>query len=87
MDKLTKIGDITKQFNITGRTLRYYEEIGLLSSQRKNDNKYRYYDRVAIQRLKQIITLRKLQIPIKDIKEIFEKRDMSTLLGKLRQRL
>lgn len=84
MDKLYKIGVITQLFGVTGRTLRYYEEIGILESQRKDDSSYRYYNETSIQRLKQIITLRKLQLPVKDIQEIFEKQDITILLSKLR---
>lgn len=86
MNELYKIGDITQQFDITGRTLRYYEEIGILESQRKDDSSYRYYNEKSIQRLKQIITLRKLQLPIKDIQEIFNQKDISVLLSKLRKK-
>jgi len=50
----------------------YYEEVGLLSSHRINDYAYRAYDDAAIKQLQQIIILRKLQIPIKQIKTILE---------------
>jgi DNA-binding transcriptional MerR regulator len=48
----------------------YYEEIGLIKSSRKDDYAYRVYDEEAIKRLQQIIILRKLQIPMKQIKDI-----------------
>lgn len=86
MNELYKIGDITQLFGVTGRTLRYYEEIGILESQRKDDSNYRYYNETSIQRLKQIITLRKLQIPVKDIQEIFDKKDINILLTKIRSK-
>jgi DNA-binding transcriptional MerR regulator len=47
--------------------LRYYEQIGLIESLRKDDYAYRVYDETAIRRLKQIIILRKLRIPMKHI--------------------
>lgn len=86
MNELHKISDITQQFGITGRTLRYYEEIGILESQRKDNSNYRFYNETSVHRLKQIITLRKLQLPVKDIQEIFEKKDISVLLSKLRKK-
>jgi DNA-binding transcriptional MerR regulator/DNA gyrase inhibitor GyrI len=52
--------------------LRYYDEIGLLHSCRKEDYAYRMYDEDAVRRLQQIITLRKLRIPLKKIALIFE---------------
>ncbi len=69
--KLMTISEVTKTFNVTTRMLRYYDEIGLLPSTRKQDYAYRVYDESAVRRLQQIITLRKLRIPLKKIAMIF----------------
>ena len=66
------IGEVTKAFNVSTRMLRYYDEIGLLLSTRKEDYAYRVYDESAVRRLQQIITLRKLRIPLKKIALIFK---------------
>ena len=65
--KLMTISEVTKTFNVTARMLRYYDEIGLLPSTRKQDYAYRVYDEYALKRLQQIIALRKLRIPLKKI--------------------
>ena len=72
MKNLLKIKSVTSRFGITARTLRYYEDIGLITSIRNEDYAHRLYDEAAIMRLKQILILRKLNISIKDIKHIFE---------------
>lgn len=64
---LMTISEVTKTFNVSTRMLRYYDEIGLLPSIRKKDYAYRVYDESAVRRLQQIITLRKLRIPLKKI--------------------
>jgi len=64
---LMTISEVTKAFNVSTRTLRYYEQIGLLSSQRKEDYAYRVYDENAVRRIQYIIMLRKLRIPLKQI--------------------
>ncbi len=69
--KLMTISEVTKAFNVSTRMLRYYDEIGLLPSIRKEDYAYRAYDEPAIRRLQQIITLRKLRIPLKKIALIY----------------
>jgi DNA-binding transcriptional MerR regulator/DNA gyrase inhibitor GyrI len=69
--KLMTISEVTKTFNVSTRMLRYYDEIGLLPSARKEDYAYRVYDESAVRRLQQIITLRKLRIPLKQIALIF----------------
>ncbi|MCL2434237.1 MAG: MerR family transcriptional regulator, partial [Clostridia bacterium] len=71
MNELTKIKDVSSRYNITARTLRYYEDAGLITSVRSEDYAHRLYDEAAIMRLKQILILRKLNISIKDIKRIF----------------
>ena len=71
MDNLIKIRDMSSKYDITARTLRYYEDMGLLSSTRSDDAAYRMYDESAVRRLEQILILRKLNISIKDIQRIF----------------
>jgi len=39
------ISDLSTEFAVTPRTLRYYEELGLLSPRRSGDNGQRLYDR------------------------------------------
>lgn len=77
---LIKITALTRDIDITSRTLRYYEQIGLIKSVRPAGEKYRYYDTHTVERLRQIIVLRKMQIPVKDIIHIYESRDMSALV-------
>lgn len=66
---------MSKYFSISTRTLRYYEQIGLITPMKKEDFVYRVYDTEAITRLRQIIILRKLRIPLKQIAEILETAD------------
>ena len=71
MDELRKIREVSIQYNISARTLRYYEDMGLLSSKRVDGYAYRLYDKAAVNRLEQILILRRLNISIKDIQRIF----------------
>jgi DNA-binding transcriptional MerR regulator len=71
MKNMIKIRDVSAKYDITARTLRYYEDMGLIGSVRSDDYAYRLYDETAIKRLEQILILRKLNISIKDIQRIF----------------
>lgn len=71
MSELIKIRDVSTQYDISARTLRYYEDMGLITSVRSDDYAYRLYDEAAVKRLEQILILRKLNISIKDIQRIF----------------
>lgn len=67
MEELKTITQVTRTFGVSTRMLRYYEQIGLLKSQRMEGYSYRVYSEESCQRLKQIIILRKLRIPLKQI--------------------
>jgi Predicted transcriptional regulators len=66
------ISEVSRSFNVSTRLLRYYEQIGLLLRLHKEDYAYRVYDEDAVRRLQQIIILRKLRIPLKQIALIFK---------------
>lgn len=78
--ELTKITELTNQLGLSSRSLRYYEQVGLIKSVRSKFEKYRFYDADTIERLKQIIILRKMQIPIKDILRIYQSENMSVVV-------
>ncbi|SDW95767.1 MerR family transcriptional regulator [Paenibacillus sp. CF384] len=58
MEDRYKIDDVAKESGLTKRTIRYYEEIGLLPSPERTDGGTRLYTRMHIERLKQIINAR-----------------------------
>lgn len=70
MGELIKINEVATKYKITKRTLRYYEEIGLITCIRNNSSNYRYYDDVALKKLEQIILLREVGFNLNEIKEI-----------------
>jgi DNA-binding transcriptional MerR regulator len=73
------VKQLSETAGVTPRTLRYYDEIGLLKPSRVGDNGYRYYDDEALLRLQQILLYRELGMPLEDIKEIMGRRDFDVL--------
>lgn len=86
MSSLVKIQDVTSEFSVSARTLRYYEEIGLIESTRCEDYAYRMYDENTVIRLQKILILRRLNVGIKDIKRIFNTPGTDVVLEVLRQK-
>lgn len=78
---------MSKDFGITPRMLRYYEQVGLIQSMRKEDYAYRVYDARAITRLRQIIVLRKLRVPVKQIIRILNNSDAAEAVEIFRQNI
>jgi len=78
---------LTDQFDISARTLRYYEEIGLLNSIRSGDYAYRMYDEDNARKIQQIVLLRKLHIPLRDIKNILEHEDSAFAVAAFQKKM
>ncbi len=87
MENLIKIKDVSSKYSITARTLRYYEDMGLINSTRSDDYAYRMYDENAVRRLEQILILRKLNISIKDIQRIFNTSSSEIVLEVLEKKV
>ncbi|ELB2150775.1 MerR family DNA-binding transcriptional regulator [Vibrio parahaemolyticus] len=65
-----KISDLAKEFDITTRSIRFYEDLGLLTPERKGNTRiYNGRDRI---RLKLILRGKRLGFSLADIKELFE---------------
>ena len=77
---LMRINEVADVYGVSSRTLRYYEQVGILWSSHPDNKSQRYYDPEALERLKQIIVLRKLQIPIKDIIAVFNSESTAALI-------
>lgn len=57
---------------VSGRTLHYYDEIGLLKPTAVGANNYRYYDDDALFRLQQILFFREMGLELQQIKAILD---------------
>lgn len=66
------VKDVSEITGISIRTLRYYDEIGLLKPTQLTKTGYRLYDNEALARLQEIIFFKELEIPLSDIKTILE---------------
>lgn len=72
MERKIKIDELSNELNITSRTLRHWEDMGLFKSYRDLDSNWRLYDQKLIDRIKLIKTLRDIDIPIIKVKEIID---------------
>lgn len=73
------VKQLSRLAGVTPRTLRYYDEIGLLKPSLVGDNGYRYYGDEALVRLQQIMLYRELDMPLENIKTIMGRRDFDVL--------
>lgn len=67
---MKRIGEISRLYDLSPRMLRYYEDKGIISCHR-SENNYRYYDQQAEDRIKQILLLKELDFTVKEIEQVF----------------
>ena len=66
------IQDIARLAGTTSRTLRHYDDVGLLPPSRIAHNGYRHYDEAALVRLQRILLLRELGLGLPQIAEVLD---------------
>ena len=69
------INELVKLSGVSARTLRYYDEIGLLKPSMVAQNGYRMYSQLDIDRLQQILFYRALDFKLEQIKRLLENPD------------
>ena len=88
MKDLFTIGEMHKLFAVPVRTLRFYDEIGLLRPERVDPRTgYRYYSAGQFERLNTIKYLRALGVSLERIRGFFENRDTDVVELLLQEQL
>jgi DNA-binding transcriptional MerR regulator len=72
--KIYRMSEITKKLKLTPRTIRYYESEGLLGEVKRSIGYTRYFTQKDIDRLKEVMALKKKKNKIADIKQIFKEK-------------
>jgi len=68
MQQKWKIGELAKIAGLTIRTLRFYDQIGLLSPSSHSHSGYRLYTETDISRLQHILSLKEIGLSLEQIK-------------------
>src|SRR5699024_8478065 len=64
------VSKLAQLSGVSGRTLRYYDQIGLLKPSRINSSGYRIYGQKEVDLLQQILFYRELEFSLEEIMEI-----------------
>lgn len=64
------IGEVSKEYGIEIETLRYYDRIGLLTIERRKNN--RHYTEKDIKKLQNIMAMKEMMFTLEDIKKLLE---------------
>lgn len=67
-----RIKELAELSGVSARTLRYYDQIGLLKPERQEENGYRIYGKQQVDRLQQILFYRQLGMPLEKIRKTID---------------
>ena len=68
--RTVKIGELAKRFGLNTKTLRYYEEIGLLPTARAQGSGYRLYSEKDAERLSFVLKAKSVGFTLDEIREV-----------------
>jgi MerR family copper efflux transcriptional regulator len=67
-----RIGDLTERAEVTARTVRYYESIGLIPPGEREGNGQHYYPEETVFRLRKIDQLKKIGLSLDEIRDVID---------------
>lgn len=68
---ITSIGELASSLDLTTRTLRYWEEVGIIESVERSDGAARGYTPYFVRRIKFIMKLKHLGLTIKEMQALY----------------
>jgi DNA-binding transcriptional MerR regulator len=77
------IGSLARQAGTTTRTVRYYEEMGLIQPEGRSPGGFRCYSDLQLRRLQMILSLKEMEFDLDHIKTILDKQSDNETGGKL----
>ncbi|SDI84369.1 MerR family transcriptional regulator [Streptococcus equinus] len=85
-ENIFSIGEVSKMFHVSVSSLRHYETLGLLTPEYiSSDSGYRYYGPEQFEVLNTIRYLRALDMPLAEIKDFLQNKDINVIEEKLQQ--
>ncbi|WNR44121.1 MerR family transcriptional regulator [Paenibacillus roseipurpureus] len=79
MERYWKVGYLARITGLTVRTLRFYNQIGLLSPSGQTESGHRLYNEADLARLQQILSLKELGLSLEEVKSVLDSEQISPL--------
>lgn len=70
-----RIGELAQASGVADKTIRYYEDVGVMDPPRRTPSGYRDYDRSALERLRFVRAAQAVGLTLGEIREIVELRE------------
>lgn len=91
--ELSRVGEVAEQLGVSPRTIKYYEELGLVQPEARSSGGFRLYGEEEVQRLERILRMKGIGYSLATIRELLAVRDAAqeadkvTLLREVVERL
>jgi DNA-binding transcriptional MerR regulator len=74
---LMRVGEVAERLEVSPRTVKYYEEIGLVEPEERSRGGFRLYGSREIERLERILKMKSIGYSLAAIRELLAVRDMA----------
>ena len=81
--RLMRIGDLAKKAGTTMRTIRYYEQLGLIAPVARTKGGFRLYDEDDLRKLRVIKNLQHLETPLAQVKAFLDGRHQGRVASEI----
>ena len=91
--ELSRVGGVAERLGVSPRTIKYYEELGLIEPEARSSGGFRLYGEKEVRRLERILRLKGIGYSLATIRELLAVRDAAkeadkaTLLREVARRL
>jgi DNA-binding transcriptional MerR regulator len=81
--RLMRIGDLARRAGTTMRTIRYYEQLGLIAPAARTRGGFRLYEEDEVRKLRVIKNLQLLDTPLAQVKAFFDQRQQGRVASEI----
>ncbi|MBJ6363324.1 MerR family transcriptional regulator [Paenibacillus sp. GCM10012307] len=72
MNQKMLIGELAERAGVTARTIRHYQQLGLLGEVEQESNGFHYYSEQALERLLKINVLKRIGLSLDEIQSVID---------------
>ncbi len=73
--ELSRVGEVAEKLGVSPRTIKYYEELGLVQPEARSSGGFRLYGEEEVQRLERILRMKGIGYSLATIRELLAVRD------------
>jgi DNA-binding transcriptional MerR regulator len=81
--ELERVGEIAERLGVSPRTIKYYEELGLIRPETRSPGGFRLYGKEGVEQLERILRMKSIGYSLAAIRELLATRDAAQEADKI----